>query len=82
MRWGSCTRGGPTDHLDDRVGECGWWAADARDKVPNGKLNVTVGKLLPIMNSGQPAGLGRLLDSFDEQHQAAASIAARPGAAI
>ena len=21
---GSCTRSGPTDHLNDRVGECGW----------------------------------------------------------
>jgi hypothetical protein len=62
MRWGSCTRGGPTDQLNDRVGKCGWSAADARDEF---LLAVTAqnlrefAKLIPISTLQPAIGGGR-----------------------
>src|SRR5262249_9618116 len=33
-------------------------------KIPNYKFNLTVGKLSPVLNDGQPAVLGRLVNNF------------------
>ena len=54
----------PADTLDGfaAIRNSGLRIALRNYKVPNGKLNVTVGKRTPILNSCQPAVLGRLLD--------------------
>jgi hypothetical protein len=33
-------------------------------EIPNYKFNLTVGKLSPVLNDGQPAVLGRLMNNF------------------
>jgi hypothetical protein len=63
MRWGSCTHGGPTDQLNDRVEECGWSAADARRDefllaVTAQNLRV-LAKLIPILTLQPAIGGGR-----------------------
>jgi hypothetical protein len=39
-------------------------ASISRRKIPNDKFNLTVGKLSPVLNNGQPAVLGRLVNNF------------------